>query len=100
MAVEVVVDRQLEVSNAPKDTAPDALRCDLGEEALDQIEPALTTKPGQVGWLAIDSFGLHSCLLQRHVKPQYGQSSRMTAHFFLLTLSNGLQFRPPLDLEP
>ena len=39
MAVEVVVDRLLEVSNAPEGTAPDALARDLGEEALDQIEP-------------------------------------------------------------
>jgi len=39
VAVEIVMDRLLEVSHAPEDAAPDALGGDLGEEPLDQIEP-------------------------------------------------------------
>ena len=39
MAVEIVVDRLLEVSNAPEDAAADTLARDLGEEALDEIQP-------------------------------------------------------------
>ena len=39
VAVEIVVDRLLELGNAPEDAAPDAFGRDLGEEALDEIEP-------------------------------------------------------------
>ena len=39
MAVEIVVDRPLELGDAPEDAAPDALGGDLVEEALDEIEP-------------------------------------------------------------
>jgi len=39
VAVEIVVDRSLKVGDAPEDAAADALGRDLGEEALDQIEP-------------------------------------------------------------
>lgn len=42
MAVETGVNRLLEVSNARDDAAPDALGGDLGEEALDEIEPGCT----------------------------------------------------------
>src|SRR5260221_381035 len=38
-AVEIVVDCLLELGDAPEDAAPDALGGDLGEEALDEIEP-------------------------------------------------------------
>ncbi len=39
VAVEVVVDRVLEVGNAPEDAAAETLAGDLGEEALDEVEP-------------------------------------------------------------
>ena len=37
--IEVVVDRFLEFGDAGEDAASDALGRDLGEEALDEIEP-------------------------------------------------------------
>ncbi len=36
---EIIVDRALEVDDGVEHAAPDALSSDLGEEALDQIEP-------------------------------------------------------------
>ena len=41
---EVAMDGDLQVGNALEDTAADALAGDLGEEALDEIEP------GRRGW--------------------------------------------------
>jgi len=39
VAVEIVVDRVLQLRHAPEDATPDAFGRDLGEEALDHIEP-------------------------------------------------------------
>ena len=42
VAVEIVVDRVLELGDAPEDATPDAFGRDLGEEALDEVEPGCT----------------------------------------------------------
>src|SRR5262245_30570931 len=39
VAIEIVMDRLLQFGHAPERTAADALLRDLGEEALDEIEP-------------------------------------------------------------
>ena len=39
MAVEVVMDRVLQLGHAREGAAPDALRRGLGEEPLDEVEP-------------------------------------------------------------
>ncbi len=39
MSVEVVVDSDLQIDDGVEHAATDALSSDLGEEALDQIEP-------------------------------------------------------------
>ena len=39
VAVEIIVDRLLELGDAPEDATPDALGRDLGEEALNEVEP-------------------------------------------------------------
>ena len=39
VAQEIVVDRSLQLRDAGERAAPDALARDLGEEALDHVEP-------------------------------------------------------------
>lgn len=39
MLVELITDRLLEFGDAGEGAAPDALHRDLGEEALDAVEP-------------------------------------------------------------
>ena len=36
---EIVIDGGLQLGDALEDAAPDALACDLGEEALDEVQP-------------------------------------------------------------